>query len=62
MSRLQRKSLEERIADRQAQLPPLKQGNTFEHGPAKFVFIFLIVFIVAIHVVGIAILMALNPH
>jgi hypothetical protein len=62
MPLLRRKPLEERIADRQAQLPPLKAGKTFEHGPAKFVFITLLVFIAAIHLVGIAILMSLDLH
>jgi cytochrome b561 len=57
---LRRKSLEERIADRQAQRPPLKEGKQFEHGPAKFVFIFLIVFVVALHLVGLIVLMALD--
>lgn len=55
-----KKSLEERIADRQAQRKPLEEGKTFEHGPAKFVFISLIVAVVIMHVVGIAIVMALN--
>lgn len=52
-----RKPLEERIADRMAQRKPLEEGKTFEHGPAKFVFVFLIVFVVVMHVVGIAIAM-----
>ncbi|MEQ4721818.1 hypothetical protein [Nonomuraea sp. B19D2] len=52
-----RKPLEERIADRVAKRKPLEEGKTFEHGPAKFVFISLIVIVVTTHVVGIAIAM-----
>ncbi|MEU7000117.1 hypothetical protein [Nonomuraea sp. NPDC046570] len=52
-----KKPLEERIADRQAKLPPLKEGAHFEHAPAKFIFISLTVIIVLAHVVGFAILM-----
>lgn len=55
-----KKSLEERIADRQAQRKPLEEGKTFEHGPAKFVFISLVVVIGIMHVVGLAIVMALD--
>ncbi|WP_166427472.1 hypothetical protein [Nonomuraea mesophila] len=53
-----RKPLEERIADRVAQRRPLEEGKTFEHGPAKFVFVSLIVAVVLMHVVGVAIVMA----
>ncbi|MET9338907.1 MULTISPECIES: hypothetical protein [unclassified Nonomuraea] len=56
-----RKPLEERIAERQAKLPPLKEGKHFEHGPAKFVFIFLITFVVIIHFVGLAVVMHFYP-
>ncbi|WP_219461564.1 hypothetical protein [Nonomuraea rhizosphaerae] len=52
-----RKPLEERIAERQAQLRPLKEGKHFEHGPAKFVFVALIVVVVLTHTVGLAIAM-----
>jgi hypothetical protein len=62
MSRQKRKTLEERIADRQAQRRPLQEGKDFEHGPAKFVFIFLIVFVVGLHLVGLVILMILGLH
>ncbi|MBT2228603.1 hypothetical protein [Nonomuraea sp. NEAU-A123] len=55
-----RKPLEERIADRVAQRRPLEEGKTFEHGPAKFVFISLIVAVVVMHVVGLAVVMALH--
>ncbi|HUR07242.1 MAG TPA: hypothetical protein VM347_32180 [Nonomuraea sp.] len=54
------KPLEERIADRVAQRKPLEEGKTFEHGPAKFVFISLIVAVVLMHVVGLAVVMALH--
>ncbi|MFB4282542.1 MULTISPECIES: hypothetical protein [unclassified Nonomuraea] len=52
-----RKPLEERIAERQAKLPPLKEGKHFEHGPAKFVFVSLIVILVLVHFVGLGIVM-----
>ncbi|MEV0970948.1 hypothetical protein [Microtetraspora glauca] len=55
---MRRKSLEERIAERQAQRPTLVgTGKHFEHGPAKFIFIFLIVFIVLGHLLGLVLLM-----
>jgi hypothetical protein len=50
-----RKSVEERIADRMATRKPLEEGKTFEHGPAKFVFISLIVVVVLTHTVGLMI-------
>ncbi|NUW42291.1 hypothetical protein [Nonomuraea rhodomycinica] len=52
-----RKPLEERIAERQAKMRPLKEGKHFEHGPAKFIFITLIVVVVVMHTVGLAIAM-----
>ncbi|MFC4119715.1 hypothetical protein [Nonomuraea zeae] len=55
-----RKSVEERIADRMAQRKPLEEGKTFEHGPAKFVFVSLIVAVVLMHVVGVAIVMSFS--
>jgi hypothetical protein len=55
-----RKPLEERIADRVAQRRPLEEGKTFEHGPAKFVFVSLIVAVVLMHAVGMAIVIAFN--
>jgi cytochrome b561 len=60
MSRPKRKTLEERIADRQAQRPPLQEGKQFEHGPAKFVFIFLIVLLIVLHLGGLVVLMILD--
>jgi cytochrome b561 len=55
-----RKSVEERIADRMAQRRPLEEGKTFEHGPAKFVFVSLIVAVVLMHVVGLAVVMTFD--
>lgn len=52
-----RKPIEERIAERVAKLPPLKEGKHFEHGPAKFVFVTLLTAVVLMHVVGLAIVM-----
>jgi hypothetical protein len=52
-----RKPIEERIAERQAKLRPLEEGKTFEHGPAKFVFVSLISIVVLMHVVGLAVVM-----
>ncbi|WP_245658090.1 hypothetical protein [Microtetraspora malaysiensis] len=58
MAPLRRKSLEERIAERQAQRPPLvEKGKYFEHGPAKFIFIFLVVFVILGHILGLVLLM-----
>ncbi|MFB4290396.1 hypothetical protein ACBI99_22320 [Nonomuraea sp. ATR24] len=55
-----KKPLEERIADRMTQRRPLEEGRTFEHGPAKFVFVSLLVAVVVMHVVGVAIVMAFD--
>lgn len=55
-----KKSVEERIADRMAERRPLEEGRTFEHGPAKFVFVSLIAIVVVMHVVGVAIVMAVD--
>ncbi|WP_370021246.1 hypothetical protein [Planotetraspora sp. GP83] len=57
-----RKSLEERIAERQARRPPLEEGKTFEHGPAKYLFIVLISIIVLGHFIGLFVLMGLGIH
>ncbi|MBG0833197.1 hypothetical protein HS041_36455 [Planomonospora sp. ID67723] len=56
------KSIEERIAERQAQRSPLKEGKHFEHGPAKFLFVFIIVFVVVGHLAGLLFLMAIGVH
>ncbi|MFF5210906.1 hypothetical protein [Streptosporangium sp. NPDC000396] len=56
------KPIEERIAERQAQRPSLKEGKHFEHGPAKFIFIFVVVFVVVGHIAGLLLLMALGVH
>ncbi|MEU4832905.1 hypothetical protein [Streptosporangium sp. NPDC023615] len=57
-----RKPIEERIAERQAGRSALKEGRHFEHGPAKFVFVFVIVFVVVGHLAGLLLLMALGLH
>ncbi|WP_198169112.1 hypothetical protein [Herbidospora daliensis] len=57
---MMRKPLEERIADRQAKRPPLKDDKTFEHGPAKWLFVAFMVFVVLIHLVGLVIVMAME--
>ena len=49
-----RPSLEEEIAARQRALGPLKEGKTFEHGPAKFIFIALLVIVVVTHLIALA--------
>ncbi|MEU4539457.1 hypothetical protein AB0G15_31855 [Streptosporangium sp. NPDC023825] len=56
------KPIEERIAKRQAERSTLKEGRHFEHGPAKFVFIFVIVFVVVGHLAGLLLMMALGMH
>ncbi|MFJ2033119.1 hypothetical protein [Streptosporangium sp. NPDC087985] len=55
-----RKPIEERIAEREAQRPVLSEGKHFEHGPAKFIFIFVIVFVVIGHLAGLLLLMAMD--
>ena len=48
----------ERIAKREAQRGPLKEGKVFEHGPAKFLFMFVIGFVIVTHVVILIVMMA----
>ncbi|WP_433257048.1 hypothetical protein ACQPYK_19290 [Streptosporangium sp. CA-135522] len=57
-----RKPIEERIAEREAGRPSLAEGKHFEHGPAKFIFLFVIVFVVIGHLAGLLLLMALGLH
>ncbi|MFB9833559.1 hypothetical protein [Actinoallomurus acaciae] len=57
-----RRSFEERIAARQAAQGPLKEGRVFEHGPAKFLFVTLLVFVFVIHVGGLIVMMAMGMH
>jgi len=52
--RLHKLSFEEEIAARQRQRGPLKEGKTFEHGPAKFIFIALLVIVVVTHLIALA--------
>lgn len=56
-----RKPLEERIAERVAKRPPLKEGKTFEHRPALIVFC-AVVALVALKIVGAFILMKTGVH
>ncbi|MER7210117.1 hypothetical protein [Streptosporangium sp. NPDC000239] len=56
------KTIEERIAERQAGRPALREGKHFEHGPARFVFLFVIVFVVVGHLLGLLVLMAMGVH
>ncbi|GAB3151370.1 hypothetical protein [Microbispora hainanensis] len=52
-----RKSLEERIADRVAKRPPMKDSKHFEHGPAKWIFASVLALTVLIHFVIVAVVM-----
>ena len=51
-----RKPIEERIAERVAKRPPLKEGKHFEHRPALIVFC-VIIAIAAVKIVGAFVLM-----
>ncbi|WP_106400409.1 hypothetical protein [Actinocorallia populi] len=50
--RLHKLSFEEEIRARQRARGPLKEGKTFEHGPAKFVFIALLAIVVVTHLIA----------
>lgn len=52
----------ERVAKRQAKLGPMKEGKVFEHGPAKFLFIFIIGFVLITHLVILVIMMRSGLH
>ncbi|GAB1818515.1 hypothetical protein [Herbidospora sp. RD11066] len=54
-----RKPLEERIADRVAKRPPLKEGRHFEHRPAFIVFC-VVISVVVIKFVGAFFLMKIG--
>ncbi|WP_061300767.1 hypothetical protein [Herbidospora cretacea] len=54
-----RKPLEERIADRVAKRPPLKEGRHFEHRPAFIVFC-IVISVVVIKFAGVFLLMQLG--
>jgi hypothetical protein len=56
-----RKPLEERIADRIAKRPPLKEGKTFEHKPALIVFC-VVLALIALKIVGAFLLFANGVH
>lgn len=47
----------ERVAKRQAKLGPPKEDKFFEHGPAKFVFFFIIGFVIITHLVILVVMM-----
>lgn len=47
----------ERVAKRQAKLGPPKESKVFEHGPAKFLFIFIIGFVIITHVAILVVMM-----
>jgi hypothetical protein len=52
----------ERIAEREARRGPLKEDKVFEHGPAKFLFMFIIGFVILTHVVILILMMASGMH
>lgn len=52
MSLLSRPPLEERIARRQRERGPLREGKYFEHRPAAIVFTALIACVVMTHVIA----------
>jgi hypothetical protein len=57
-----KQTFEERIAERQAKRAPLKEGAVFEHGPAKFLFITMLVLVIIVHVGALVVMMALGVH
>ncbi len=57
-----RKTIEERIAERQAALPALEEGAVFEHGPAKFIFMAIIGTVFVAHLVALVLMMTLGMH
>jgi hypothetical protein len=61
-SMARRMSFEEHLAVRQAEVGPLKEGAAFEHGPAKFLFVTLIVLGVVVHVGALIVMMAMGLH
>jgi hypothetical protein len=52
----------ERVAQRQAKSGPLKEGKVFEHGPAKFLFIFIIGFVIITHIAILVVMMQSGMH
>lgn len=57
-----RKTIEERIAERQAALGPLEEGAVFEHGPAKFLFVAILAMVFLGHVAALIAMMAMGLH
>jgi hypothetical protein len=53
-------TFEERMAERQAQQAPLKEGRVSGHGPAKFLFVTLIALIVIVHVGALIVMRAMG--
>jgi hypothetical protein len=53
---------EKRLAERQAALGQPREGRVFEHGPAKFLFITLIVLVVVVHVGALIVMMTMGLH
>jgi hypothetical protein len=58
--KLRQRSFEERLRARQETRGPLEEGEVFEHGPAKFIFVALLVIVVVTHLIALAAL-ALTP-
>jgi hypothetical protein len=52
----------ERMAKRQAKLGPMKEGKVFEHGPAKFLFVFIIGFVIITHLAILVVMMQSGLH
>jgi flagellar basal body-associated protein FliL len=58
----QSRAWERRLAERQANLGQPREGRVFEHGPAKFLFITLIVLVVVVHVGALIVMMTMGLH
>lgn len=50
------------MAERQAKLGPMKESKVFEHGPAKYLFIFIIGFVIITHLVILVVMMRSGLH
>jgi hypothetical protein len=62
MGLFNRPPLEERIAARQRELGPLKQGKYFEHAPARTLFIASLALIVVTHFAALSLYFFLPDH
>jgi hypothetical protein len=58
----QSRAWERRLAERQANLGQPPEGRVFEHGPAKFLFVTLIVLVVVVHVGALIVMMTMGLH